>query len=62
VLSGDDVAFSSLQLALYLSQHPAFTLLHHEAASPSDQLFVYAIDGTLLAPMQHDLAITPFDA
>jgi hypothetical protein len=61
VLTGDDVAFSSLQLAVYLSSHPAFTLLHHEAASASDQLFVYEIDPARLAPIRHDLAITPYD-
>ena len=61
VLTGEDVAFSSLQLALSLSRNPAFTLLQHEAASASDQLFVYAIDRARLAPISHDLAITPYD-
>jgi hypothetical protein len=61
VLTGEDVAFSSLQLALYFSRHPAFQLLHHTAVSASDQLFVYAVDRSRLTPTWHDLAITPYD-
>ena len=61
VLTGDDVAFSSLQLAPYLSSHPAFTLLHQAAATPTDQLFVYGVDRTKLSPTDASLVVTPRD-
>jgi len=63
VLTGDDVAFSSLQLVVYLSGHPAFTLLHHHPSTATDQLFVYAIDRSLLGSAREpSLAIGPADA
>ena len=62
VLTGDDVAFSSLQYASYFSGHPAFTLLHRQRADAANQLFVYSVDRAALFAKQHSTAIAPADA
>jgi 4-amino-4-deoxy-L-arabinose transferase-like glycosyltransferase len=62
VLTGDDGAFSSLQYAACLSGHPAFRLLHHEAPSPTQQTYIYAVDRDALFVQEHSTAISPADA
>lgn len=61
VLTGEDVAFSSLSYASVLTAHPAFRLIHWERATAGDQLFVYAIDHSRLAVVDAPLAISPRD-
>ena len=48
VLTGDDVAFSSLHYADYFAAHPAFKMIYRMRASESDQFFAYAVDRDLL--------------
>jgi hypothetical protein len=62
VLTGDDGLFSSVHYASYLSRHPAFTLLDETAASTVEHAFVYAVNRTELAPIDHSTAISPHDA
>ncbi len=59
VLTGDDVAFSSIAYASYFSGHPAFKLVHTEQYSRSDQVFVYSVDRSRLQPVAHSAVITP---
>lgn len=61
VLTGEDVAFSSLSYADVLSAHPAFTLTHWHRATAGDQLFVYEIDRAQLGVVEAPLAISPRD-
>ena len=61
VLTGEDVAFSSLSYAGALTASPAFRLVYWRRASAGDQFFVYAIDRTRLAPLGAPLAISPRD-
>jgi hypothetical protein len=61
VLTGDDVAFSSVVYAGYFDAHPAFTLLWHRRARPGDEAFVYAVDPAQLAPIDYPMAVTPSD-
>ncbi|MEX2245469.1 MAG: glycosyltransferase family 39 protein [Dehalococcoidia bacterium] len=61
VITGEDAAFSSLPDATFLLAHPAFTLLNHEAVSPSDQLFVFAVDSTRLQPIPYPLVMARTD-
>jgi len=62
LLTGEDIAFSSLQYADYFSGHPAFTLLHRIRVSAADQFFVYAVDRDALFVKEHSMAISPSDA
>jgi 4-amino-4-deoxy-L-arabinose transferase-like glycosyltransferase len=59
ILTGDDGAFSSLSHAAYFSAHPAFELVQHTAVTPADQLFVFSVDRTKLAPIPFSTAIGP---
>jgi len=59
VLTGEDVAFSSLAYASYFSAHPAFHLAHTEGATRADQIFVFTVDRAKLATLDHALAIPP---
>jgi hypothetical protein len=61
VLTGEDVAFSTLQYADYFAAHPAFTLLYRMRASESDQFFAYAVDRQMLFHNVHSTAISPSD-
>jgi hypothetical protein len=61
VLTGEDVAFSTLQYADYFSAHPAFSLLHRLRASETDQFFAYAVDREKLARNIHSMAISRAD-
>lgn len=61
VLTGEDVAFSTLQYADYFSAHPAFSLLYHMRASAADQLFVYDVDREKLGLLRHSTAISAKD-
>ncbi len=61
VLTGEDVAFSSLHHAWYFEASPAFTLLHERAADPANHLFVYRVDRTRMAVIPHSVAISPGD-
>jgi hypothetical protein len=63
VLTGEDVAFSSLAYADYFAAHPAFELVAHRAVTASDQLFVFAVvDRAALQPIEHSLVISPASA
>lgn len=63
VLTGEDVAFSSLAYASYLTAHPAFELVAHQILSAGDQLYVYAVrESARLEPMPHSLVINPYSA
>ena len=62
VLTGEDVAFSSLQATSYLSGHPAFTLIDSERRSDADEFYLYALDRSKLEPRDHSTAISPEDA
>jgi hypothetical protein len=59
VLTGEDAAFSTLAYADYFSGHPAFALRYTKAYSPSDQVFVYSVDRSKLAPAPHSTVISP---
>jgi 4-amino-4-deoxy-L-arabinose transferase-like glycosyltransferase len=61
VLTGEDVAFSSLHYASYFSGHPAFTLLDHIHATGTDQLFAFAVNREELFAREYSLAIAPQD-
>jgi 4-amino-4-deoxy-L-arabinose transferase-like glycosyltransferase len=61
VLTGEDVAFSTLQYADYFAAHPAFTLLYRMRASSSDQFFAYAVDRQMLFHNFHSTAISESD-
>jgi hypothetical protein len=61
VLTGEDVAFSTLQYADYFAAHPAFALIHRTRVSSSDQFFAYAVDRGLLFHNYHSTAISNSD-
>ncbi len=62
LLTGEDVAFSSLHAAPYLSGHPAFELIDAQHVSTADQYLLYRVDRTQLALRPHPTAISPEDA
>lgn len=61
VLTGEDVAFSSLHHAWFFEASPAFTRLYERGADPANHLFVYRVDRARLAVIPHSLAISPGD-
>ncbi len=62
LLTGEDLAFSSLHSAAYLSGHPGFRLIDSKQRSASEQFYLYAVDRTKLEPKAHSTAISPEDA
>jgi hypothetical protein len=61
VLTGEDVAFSTLQYADYFGGHAAFTLLHRIRASSTEQFFAYAVDRDALFRRLHSTVMSPAD-
>lgn len=59
ILTGEDVAFSTLSYAAYFQAHPAFTLLYYRKHSSADQLFVFAVDRARLGTLPWSTAISP---
>ena len=62
LLTGEDLAFSSLHAAAYLSGHPAFKLVDSDRRSATEQFFLYDVDRTQLRVRTHSTAISPDDA
>jgi hypothetical protein len=59
VLSGEDVAFSSVAYVDYFSAHPAFHLMKSWRASAGDQAFAFSVDRSHLSPIAHSTVMTP---
>lgn len=59
VLSGDDIAFSSVAYASYFATNPAFELLTAIRADASNQAFVFRIHRSRLQPITYSTVIGP---